>query len=84
MQRLVDAFLDFARGNAESGVRQSRRMCRQMVAQIVQDARRGGTDVSLQQVDGQRSVTLRPMAMRRAVENLIGNAVRYGTRCVVG
>ncbi len=82
MQRLVDAFLDFARGNAEAGSPEPTDV-QEMVAQIVQDAQRGGTDVSLQQVTGSGLVTLRPMALRRAVENLIGNAVRYGTRCVV-
>ncbi len=82
MQRLLDAFLDFARGNAESGAAEPTD-AQALVAQIVQDAQRGGTDVTLAQSQGEGVVTLRPTAMRRAVENLIGNAVRYGTRCEI-
>ncbi|WP_089270596.1 ATP-binding protein [Puniceibacterium sediminis] len=82
MQRLLDAFLDFARGNAEAGAPEQVDV-QEMVAQIVHDAQRGGTDVTLLQATGSGTVTLRPNAIRRAVENLIGNAVRYGTRCEV-
>ncbi|MGY9046883.1 hypothetical protein P775_28400 [Puniceibacterium antarcticum] len=82
MQRLVDAFLEFARGNAEAGPAEPTDV-QDFVAQLVQDAQRGGADVTLIKTSGSGMVTLRPTAMRRAVENLIGNAVRYGTRCEV-
>ncbi len=84
MQRLLDAFLDFARGNAEAGAAEPTDV-NALLRQIVEDARRGGTSVILQEVqgEGEGDVTLRPGAIRRAVENLIGNAVRYGTHCEV-
>jgi two-component system osmolarity sensor histidine kinase EnvZ len=49
----------------------------------VDDCARSGTPVTLKEATGQGTVMLRQMAMRRAIENLIGNAERYGTRCEV-
>lgn len=82
MQRLIDAFLDFARGDAEAGDAELVDPF-DMVTDIVTDAQRAGQDVTLTATDGEGAVPLRPRAMRRAVENLIGNAVRYGTKCHV-
>jgi two-component system osmolarity sensor histidine kinase EnvZ len=53
------------------------------VRRIVEDCARAGQDVALVSCEGAGVVMLRPMALRRAVENLIGNAVRYGTRAEV-
>lgn len=82
MQHLLDAFLDFARGDAEDALEQVDPHA--LITQIVADAVRAGQAAQL--VEGgapdlvARIVPLRPMAVRRAVENLIGNALRYGTR----
>ncbi len=78
MQSLLDAFLDFSRGAAEGSPEEVEPKA--LVRQIVEDAKRAGYQAELVDVDGQGSVMLRPMAIRRAVENLIGNAVRYGNR----
>ncbi len=82
MERLIDAFLDFARGNAEAGAPEPTDPV-DLVARVVEDAQRAGRDVRLHEVEGAGEVALRPIAIRRALENLIGNAVRYGTRCEV-
>jgi two-component system osmolarity sensor histidine kinase EnvZ len=82
MQRLIDAFLDFARGNAESGKAEPT-VLPDFIEAIVEDCKRAGTPIELVRVEGQGTVLLRQTAIRRAVENLINNAVRYGTRCEV-
>ncbi len=83
MQRLVDAFLDFARTDAESGQPEELDVTA-LVSEIVADAQRSGRSVELVDSEGSEPVHLRRVAIRRAVENLVGNAVRYGTRCEVG
>ncbi|MHA6261715.1 ATP-binding protein [Arenibacterium sp. CAU 1754] len=81
MQRLLDAFLDFSKGTAEG----EPEACdpHALVRQVVEDAVRSGKDVTLVEELGQGEVMLRPVAMRRAIENLLGNAVRYGKRAEV-
>ncbi len=81
MQSLLDAFLDFSRGAAESAPEEVEP--ENWLSQIVDDAQRAGQQVELISVDGQGTAMLRPSAMRRAVENLIGNANRYGSRAEV-
>ncbi len=81
MQSLLDAFLDFSRGAAE-GTPESVEV-EPWLRQIVDDSQRAGQKVTLASVEGEGSATLRPTAMRRAIENLVGNAVRYGTQAEV-
>ncbi|MEW2916387.1 ATP-binding protein [Ruegeria sp. ANG10] len=76
MQLLLDAFLEFSRGAAEGAPEAVDPKV--LLEQIVKDARRAGHEVDLISVEGEGMAMLRPTAMRRAVENLIGNAVRYG------
>jgi two-component system, OmpR family, osmolarity sensor histidine kinase EnvZ len=81
MQHLLDAFLDFARGDAEDALIPVDP--RALVEQIVADAARAGQAAVLTPNlagPGTALIPLRPMAVRRAVENLIGNALRYGSR----
>ena len=83
MQGMLDEFLDFAKGAAE-GVPEPVEP-RDMMADIVANAQRAGRDVTLlpPEGDGAGTVRLRVHAMRRAVDNLITNAVRYGSRAEV-
>ena len=81
MQRMLDEFLSFARGTAEEV--ETRVDPIQLLREIVHDAGRAGQDVTLVEALGAGEMPLRPLAIRRAVENLIGNAVRYGTRAEV-
>jgi two-component system osmolarity sensor histidine kinase EnvZ len=84
MGRLVDAFLDFARADASIDEAEPLDPCT-FVAGVIEDAQRAGQQVRLHECPGAGAaeVTFRPDALRRALENLIGNAVRYGTRAEV-
>lgn len=81
MQRLLDAFLNFARDASDGEPEEVDP--HHLVARIIADAQRAGTSVTLTGNSGAGSVMLRPLAIRRAVENLIGNAVQYGSRAEV-
>ncbi|MCP1168311.1 ATP-binding protein, partial [Limimaricola sp. ASW11-118] len=82
MRRLLDAFLDFARGDGSEAVETLDPA--DLVARVVEDAQRAGQAVHLRPVQGRSEpMSLRPTALRRALENLINNALRYGTRCEV-
>ncbi|NDW44140.1 ATP-binding protein [Ruegeria sp. PrR005] len=84
MQQMLDAFLDFSRGVSESAPEPVDPG--ELLRQIVEDAQRSHGDVQLiacEGCDAGEKVMLRPMALRRAVENLIGNALRYGNRAEV-
>ncbi|WP_417525755.1 ATP-binding protein [Marinovum sp.] len=82
MERMLDEFLDFVRGNAEETEPDMVDPIA-LVQQIVEDAQRAEKPVTLGEVEGAGQVALRPGAIRRAVENLIENATRYGTNCRV-
>lgn len=77
MERLVDEFLSFVRGDAMETPIPTDPVA--LVTRVVENARRSGHVVHLS-VEGQGEAQLRPDAVMRAVENLIGNAVRYGSR----
>ena len=82
MERLVDEFLSFAKGAAEGEPEPTDPEA--LVRALVGDYARMGRDVTLAAVTGQGGpVLLRPVAIRRALDNLIGNALRYGTRAEV-
>ena len=78
MQRLVDEFLAFARGDAQE--EPSLVDPAQLVADIVAKTQRGGQDVALGACHGQGRLRIRPQAVTRALDNLLGNALRYGTK----
>ena len=81
MSRLVDEFLAFARGDALEASAEVDPA--ELVAQVVDKARRGGLDLTLGEVAGAGHVQMRPQAVMRALDNLVGNALRYGTRAVL-
>ncbi len=83
MSRMVDAFLAFARGDA--GDVQEIVPVSELVLAVVDDFRKTGEPVVLGEVAGEDPgpVPLRPMAVRRALENLIGNALAYGSQARV-
>ncbi|MGC1496109.1 MAG: ATP-binding protein [Sulfitobacter sp.] len=83
MQRMLDEFLNFAKGAAEGEPEEV--VPSEFIAQIVAEAKRAGRDVTLLDGEGEGtgSVMLRKVAMRRAVDNLISNAVRYGAKAEV-
>jgi len=82
MERLVNEFLAFARGDA---MEETERVDPQsLVMRAVENAQRAGQPVSLGACEPAEPVALRPQAVLRALDNLIGNAVRYGSRARVG
>lgn len=81
MQQLLDAFLDFSRGVSTSTPKKTDPQ--KLVKAIVDDWRREGQDVMLGELSGQGTVMLRSTAFRRAVDNLVSNAIRYGSRARV-
>ena len=82
MQHLLDAFLDFARGDAEDALEPTDPLA--LIEMIVADANRAGQAATLVESPAAGPqplvIPLRPMAIRRALENLIGNALRYGSK----
>lgn len=84
MSVMVDAFLDHARSIAQEPDPEEV-VALDFVRKLVADAKRGGLKVELGNLEGdpEAQVTFRPDTLRRAVENLIGNAVRYGTHAEV-
>lgn len=79
MQRLLDSFLDFARSDA--GDAMERVDPASIVRDLVADFTRIGLAVTLQPGSGpQVTIPMRPDAIRRALDNLVGNALRYGNK----
>ncbi len=83
MERLLDAFLDFARSDAGDSLEPT--VPADIIKTVLDDARRTGQDVVLGGIEGSReTVGLRPHAIRRALDNLVGNALRYGNQAEIG
>lgn len=81
MERLLEEFLSFARGDALDDPTVIDPVV--LVRDLVENAARSGDNVNLGIVQGDGTVMLRPMAVTRALENLIGNALRYGNKAIV-
>lgn len=84
MAALLDAFLDFARDDAQDSPPQSLPALG-FVEGVVADAMRAGLPVRMNRNGSDRTApaAFRPDGLRRAIENLVGNAVRYGNRAEV-
>ncbi|UWR23859.1 ATP-binding protein [Sulfitobacter sp. S190] len=83
MQGMLDEFLSFAKGAAEGEPEKLDPIA--LVQEVVADAKRAGRDVTLLPIegDGDGTMRLRRGAIVRAIDNLISNAVRYGSRAQV-
>ncbi|HXP02639.1 MAG TPA: ATP-binding protein [Stellaceae bacterium] len=76
MERLVQLYLDFARGEGtETPVETD---IAPLIADLAATMRRQGTELSLDQ-PAELVVPIRPNALRRCLGNLIANGARYGT-----
>jgi two-component system osmolarity sensor histidine kinase EnvZ len=83
MERLLDAFLDFARSDAADSREPA--VPADIVAAVLADAERMGQAVTCDVIEGATDpISLRPLAIRRALDNLVGNALRYGTQAKIG
>lgn len=81
MQGMIDAFLEFSKGG--QAMEPEAVVVQTWIEQVVADCARAGRDVSLVHSEGEGTVMLRLGGMRRALDNLIGNAVCYGSRAEV-
>ncbi|MGJ8586342.1 MAG: ATP-binding protein [Marinosulfonomonas sp.] len=81
MQRLLDEFLAFARGDLLDDLAETDPVA--LVQTVVEKAVRGGGDVKLGTIEGAGTAMMRPIAVQRALDNLIGNALRYGNCALV-
>lgn len=83
MEAMLVAFLDFARSEGAGPTEPTDPEA--LAARVIEKARRGGHEVSLGDMpaDPVGAVNLRPLAIERALDNLITNAVRYGDRAVL-
>lgn len=81
MEALVATFLDFVRGDALDDPEPVDPLA--LISGVVENARRGGGEVSLDLPGAVDDVMMRPLAVQRAVTNLVSNALRYGDRAAV-
>ncbi|MEL6521961.1 MAG: ATP-binding protein [Pseudomonadota bacterium] len=82
MEELIDAFLDFARVETLDDLEEVD--ANTFAASAVEAATRGGGSVEFEPLDQPDTlVSLRPVAVKRALGNLIGNAVRYASSALV-
>ncbi|WP_424969012.1 ATP-binding protein [Dinoroseobacter sp. S76] len=85
MSRLLNTFLDFARADALEDPEALDPF--DLAEAVVDQHRRTGGEVTLtfKGADPEEEclVTLRPMAIERALDNLVGNALRYGKTAAV-
>ena len=83
MEGMIDAFLDYARLEAVEAPRPVDPAA--LVREVAEGARRAGQAVEVAEPlpDG-TTAPLRRDVLTRALSNLVGNAVRYGTRARIG
>lgn len=78
MERLIDGFLSFARGDAIEEAELTNPQ--ELIKRIVGNAVRADLPVSIGATAGVGEVMLRPASVTRALENLINNGVRFGSQ----
>ncbi len=76
MEALLNTFLDFVRGEALDDPVPGDPIA--LVREVVENARRSGGEVRLTVPEETAEVPMRPMAVKRALMNLLSNALRYG------
>ena len=76
MERMVEAYLDFARNEAADENLESFNLV-EMFEEVAANARRTGGDVIIEKTETV-NVSARRSSLKRAVGNLIANALRYG------
>lgn len=76
MERLIETFLSFARGDAVD--ERTRLDPVPLVRDVVRRWQSSGHDVTMIEPSGIPCVTASPVALSRAIENLVANAIQYG------
>lgn len=75
MERMLNAYLDFVRG--EGGEVAVHCSMNDMIVRIVQAGRRAGADIHFDPPGAEITLSVRPTAMTRCLNNIIGNALKY-------
>ena len=83
MQRLLDEFLEFARRDLESTQEVEGVDPLALVREIVATNQDRGIPISAGSLSGEGFVQMRPISIRRALDNLIGNAARFGDKITI-
>jgi len=81
MERMLDAFLDFARGQGGEAPMPVDPV--ELAEEVAADARRKGADITLYaqvETPDRREVELRRQAVKRCLTNLVDNASTYGAQ----
>ncbi len=81
MERMLDAFLAFARGDQMEERSEVNPV--ELCEDLIEQTRRSGAHISFSCFDdspGNPLISIKEMAVRRSLQNLIGNATRHGTR----
>lgn len=82
MELMLEEFLAFARGDSLEKTEKVNPVA--LVQKICMDSERAQAKIEMvlpQSPDKNMLVAMRPMAMQRALENLVTNGLRYGARC---
>jgi len=77
MERMIEGYLAFARGEGDEDVQPVD--IADLLQEVASAARRGGGDVAVGW-QGDVQMLARPVALRRCIANLLGNALRHATR----
>jgi len=80
MERMLAEYLDFARGEGGEAAAETDLVA--VVREVADAAVRNGAAISVT-ADGAATLSVRPNAVKRALVNLVENAVRYGTHVAV-
>lgn len=81
MQRMLDGYLAFARGEGDERAEEINRA--DFVSEIRKRFERDGVGVHADSAALEGQITVKPMALQRCISNLIGNAQRYATHVMV-
>jgi two-component system osmolarity sensor histidine kinase EnvZ len=85
MERMLSEFLDFARGDSTEETQPTDPF--ELAREIVADVQRAGGMVEFVETNetpNAKLIPMRPLAVGRALQNLIGNAVRHGKHARLG
>jgi two-component system, OmpR family, osmolarity sensor histidine kinase EnvZ len=84
MEKMLEEFLAFSRGDS---LEATEKIDPVALAQVLyEDAKRSGGNVVLNVSNAPAKAVqlpIRPVAMRRALDNLVTNALRYGSKCEI-
>ena len=82
MEAMLDGFLDFVRSEAMEEATPVDAV--ELAERVAEKARRAGGVVELEQGgEGAHEIAVRALSVERALMNLLSNARRYGTRCLL-